>query len=252
VLLEPLDAGETDRLLDVLGGVEEGLRERIRTAAEGNPLFLEEMLALLRVSGESEVTVPPTIQALLAARLDQLEPSERSVLECGAVEGRVFHRSAITALLDEETNLPGKLLGLVRKELVRPARGQLLGDEAYRFRHLLIRDAAYDALPKAVRAELHQRFARWLEERGTDIVELDEILGYHLEQSARYLRELGQTDDALAERAGRRLGTAGQRAQWRGDTRAARSLLERALTLLRPIRLDVSLELDLALQENGT
>jgi tetratricopeptide (TPR) repeat protein len=247
VLLEPLDAGETDRLLDALGGVSDDLRARIALAAEGNPLFVEEMLALLRVSGESEVTVPPTIQALLAARLDQLEPSERSVLECGAVEGRVFHRDAITALLEDETNLQGQLMGLVRKELVRPARAQLLGDEAYRFRHLLIRDAAYDALPKAVRAALHQRFARWLEERGAELVELDEIVGYHLEQAARYKQELGQPDDALAERAGRRLGSAGQRALWRGDTRAARGLLERALTLLRPLRLDVDLELDLAL-----
>ena len=246
VLLEPLDAAETDRLLDALGGVEEGLRERIRLAAEGNPLFVEEMLALLRASGGEEVMVPPTIQALLAARLDQLEPSERSVLECGAVEGRVFHRSAITALLEDETNLSRKLVALVRKELVRPARAQLAGDEAYRFRHLLIRDAAYDALPKAVRAELHQRFAVWLEERGADLVELDEILGYHLEQAARYRQELGQADAELAERAGERLAAAGRRALWRGDTPAARGLLERALSLLRPIRLDVYLELDLA------
>ena len=246
VLLEPLDAAETDRLLDALGGVEAGLRERIRLAAEGNPLFVEEMLALLKESGDGAVTVPPTIQALLAARLDQLEPSERSVLECGAVEGRVFHRGAITALLEEETNLPGRLVALVRKELVRPARAQLAGDEAYRFRHLLIRDAAYDALPKAVRAELHQRFAHWLNERGADLIELDEILGYHLEQAARYRQELGQADAELAERAGERLAAAGRRALWRGDTRAARGLLERALSLLRPIRPDVDLELDLA------
>jgi class 3 adenylate cyclase/tetratricopeptide (TPR) repeat protein len=246
VLLEPLDAAETDQLLDALGGVEEGLRERIRTAAEGNPLFVEEMLALLRMSGEREVTVPPTIQALLAARLDQLDPAERSVLECGAVEGRVFHRNAIAALLEGETNVPRELMGLVRKELVRPARAQLSGDEAYRFRHLLIRDAAYDALPKAVRSELHQRFARWLDERGADLLELDEIVGYHLEQAARYRQELGQTDPGLAERAGERLAAAGRRAMWRGDTRAARGLLERALALLRPLRLDVDLELDLA------
>ena len=246
VLLEPLDAAETDRLLDALGGVEEGLRQRIRQAAEGNPLFVEEMLALLRASGDGEVTVPPTIQALLAARLDQLEPSERSVLECGSVEGRVFHRSAIRVLLEDKTNLPARLVALVRKELVRPARAQLAGDEAYRFRHLLIRDAAYDALPKAVRAELHERFAGWLQERGADLVELDEILGYHLEQAARYRQELGQSDAELAERAGERLAAAGRRALWRGDTRAARGLLERGLSLLRPIRLDVYLELDLA------
>jgi tetratricopeptide (TPR) repeat protein len=247
VLLEPLDAAATDRLLDALGGVVGDLRGRIREAAEGNPLFVEEMVALLHASGEAEVVVPPTIQALLAARLDQLEASERSVLECGAVEGRTFHQSAITALLDEDGNLPGKLVALVRKELVRPARAQLRGDEAYRFRHLLIRDAAYDSLPKAVRAELHERFALWLEERGADLVELDAILGYHLEQAARYRLELGQPDPRLAERAGERLGMAGQQAQWRGDTQAARGLLERAVALLRPIRPNVDLELDLAL-----
>ncbi|HLI77439.1 MAG TPA: adenylate/guanylate cyclase domain-containing protein, partial [Acidobacteriaceae bacterium] len=94
VLLEPLDAAETDELLDALGGVSDEMRERIRQAAEGNPLFVEEMLALIRESGGEAIAVPPTIQALLAARLDQLAPEERTVLEYGAVEGRVFHRSA--------------------------------------------------------------------------------------------------------------------------------------------------------------
>jgi tetratricopeptide (TPR) repeat protein len=246
VLLEPLGAVETDLLLDALGGVEEELRERIRTAAEGNPLFIEEMLALLRASGDGEVAVPPTIQALLAARLDQLDPAERSVLECGAVEGRVFHRNAIAALLEGESNVPRELIALVRKELVRPERAQLSGDEAYRFRHLLIRDAAYDSLPKAVRAELHERFAVWLEDRGADLVELDEIVGYHLEQSARYKDELGRADTALAERAGDRLAVAGKRALWRADRRAAKGLLERALSLLRPLRLDIDREITLA------
>ncbi|HEX8917717.1 MAG TPA: adenylate/guanylate cyclase domain-containing protein [Chloroflexota bacterium] len=248
VLLEPLDAAETDQLLDALiqgvPGVEDELRERIGAAAEGNPLFVEEMLALLRVSGDTKVTVPPTIQALLAARLDQLDPAERSVLECGSVEGRVFHRSAVELLAPDADKLQGKLMGLVRKDLVRPARAQVSGDEAYRFRHLLIRDAAYDALPKAVRSELHQRFVGWLEERGADLTELDEIVGYHLEQAARHKHELGQADVELAERAGERLGAAGRRALWRGDTRAARGLLGRALILVRPFRLDVDLELD--------
>jgi tetratricopeptide (TPR) repeat protein len=110
---------------------------------------------------------------------------------------------------------------------------------------LLIRDAAYEALPKSVRADLHERFALWLEERGADLVELDEIVGYHLEQAARYRQELGQTDSELAERAGERLAAAGQRALWRGDYRAAEVLLKRALALLRPLRLDVELELNL-------
>lgn len=136
-------------------------------------------------------------------------------------------------------------MALVRKELVRPAAAQLSSDEAYRFRHLLIRDAAYGSLPKAVRAELHERLAAWLDERDADQPELDELAGYHLEQAARYRQELGQPNTGMAQRASGRLATAGRRALWRGDERAARALLERALTLLRPIRLDVDLELDL-------
>src|SRR5690348_9290207 len=100
VLLEPLDAVETEQLIAELGGVDESLRDRILQVAEGNPLFLEEMLALVRDSGGADVEVPPTIQALLAARLDQLDPAERSVLERGSVEGRTFHRGAVAALAD--------------------------------------------------------------------------------------------------------------------------------------------------------
>ena len=246
VLLEPLSPEETDALVDGLGGAEPELRARIREASEGNPLFLEEMLALLREPGDDDVRVPPTIQALLAARLDQLDPEDRSVLERGAVEGRVFHRSAVEALAPEASQVSKRLLALVRKELVRPDRTQLPGDDAFRFRHLLIRDAAYDALPKATRAQLHERFAEWLEERGPDLVELDEILGHHLEQAARYRSELGQPDPSLATRAGERLAAAGRRALWRGDDHAASTLLTRALELTRPVRLDVHLELDFA------
>ena len=245
VLLEPLDAGQTERLLDELGGVEPTLRERITAAAEGNPLFLEEMFALVREAGDGEITVPPSIHALLAARLDQLDPAERGVLERGAIEGRVFHQSAVQALAGDEP-LTQRFVSLVRKQLVRPDTPQFSGEEAYRFRHLLIRDAAYDGLPKAVRADLHLRFADWLEERGRDVVELDEILGHHLEQAARYKAELELPDPALADRAAERLASAGRRALGRGDERAAASLLERALDLTRPLRLDVLLELDLA------
>ena len=247
VLLEPLDAVETEALVTELGGVKDDLRERVMQVAEGNPLFLEEMLALLQDSGGDEVEVPPTIQALLAARLDQLDPGERAVLERGSVEGRTFHRGAVAALADRDASVDQRLVALVRKELVRPDRAQLPDDDAYRFRHVLIRDAAYDALPKATRAELHRRFAAWLEQRGQNLVELDEILGYHLEQAARYLAELGRDDAELALAAGDRLAAAGRRAYWLlGDFRAAATLLERTLTLTRPYRLDVHLEVELA------
>ena len=162
---------------------------------------------------EGDVVVPPTLQALLGARLDQLETAERSVLERGAIEGEIFHRGAVQALAPEETQVTPRLAALVRKELIRPDRPQLAGEDGFRFRHLLIRDAAYDALPKATRADLHERFASWLEEHGTELVELDEILGYHLEQACRYRAELGTPDDGiLAAAARRRLTAAGHRA----------------------------------------
>ena len=145
------------------------------------------MLAFVgRSSNGDEIEIPPTIQALLAARLDQLDPSERHVLERGSVEGEVFHRGGVAALVQDETPVDGRLVALVRKDLVRPEHAQLAGEDGYRFRHLLIRDAAYEALPKATRAELHERFAAWLEARGMELVELDEIVGYHLEQAFSY------------------------------------------------------------------
>ena len=253
VLLEPLDAAETERLIAGLGGVGDALRERILQVAEGNPLFLEEMIALIRDSGGTEVEVPPTIQALLAARLDQLDPEERSVLERGSVEGRTFHRGAVAALAEGDGAVDQRLIALVRKELVRPDRAQLSGDDAYRFRHLLIRDAAYDALPKATRADLHERFARWIEEHGGELVEIDEILGYHREQACLYRAELGLgLDEKLRDDARRHLTDAGRRAMSRQDLAAASHLITRALALVPDGELDVPLEIDLAWALFGT
>jgi class 3 adenylate cyclase/tetratricopeptide (TPR) repeat protein len=239
--LEPLTADESDAL--IRNEVSDDLRARIARAAGGNPLFISEMLAMARE--QADVEVPPTLRALLTARLDQLDEPERRVLERGSVEGELFHRGAVQALAPEEAQVTARLTGLVRRELVRPDRAQFAGDDAFRFRHLLIRDAAYDALPKSVRTELHERFADWLVGQG-GLLELDEIVGYHLEQAVVYRRELGRPADDLAERAGDRLAAAGRRALWREDRRAARALLERALGLTRPLRLDVLLEVDLA------
>jgi class 3 adenylate cyclase/tetratricopeptide (TPR) repeat protein len=239
VSLEPLSEEETDQLIAGLlegSALEEGLQTRIRRAAGGNPLYLEEMLAFVgRSSNGDEIEIPPTIQALLAARLDQLDPSERHVLERGSVEGEVFHRGGVVALVQDETPVDGQLVALVRKDLVRPENSQLAGEDGYRFRHLLIRDAAYEALPKATRAELHERFAAWLETRGAELVEVDEIVGYHLEQAFRYRGELGPLTDGdrtAGSHAGELLARAGRRAQERGDRRAAASLFERASGLL--------------------
>jgi class 3 adenylate cyclase/tetratricopeptide (TPR) repeat protein len=257
VLLEPLTATQTDELLERLlgaGELEPELRTRIRDAAEGNPLFVEEMVALVEASGDGEVSVPGTIQALLAARLDQLEPAERGVLERGSVEGRVFHRGAVQALAPHESQVETRLNGLVRKELVRPDKAQLPGEDAYRFRHLLIRDAAYEALPKAQRAELHERFAVWLEVHGTALVELDEVVGYHLEQACRYRAELGSADEKLGRRASAHLAAAGRRALLVRDATAASNLLGRAISLAPPSGregIELLLDLGTALIDRG-
>jgi tetratricopeptide (TPR) repeat protein len=141
----------------------------------------------------------------------------------------------VTALVPAEpvVDVPGQLLSLVRKEVVRPDQAVIVGDDAFRFRHLLIRDTAYEALPKAVRADLHERFAAWLEESAA-LVEQDEIVGYHLEQATRYRTELDADDPSaatLAGRAARYLGRAGRAALGHGDLHAAQNLLRRALTL---------------------
>jgi class 3 adenylate cyclase/tetratricopeptide (TPR) repeat protein len=226
--LEPLAEDAVEELLPE--SLVPGLRERIVRAAGGNPLFVHEMVAMATET-EGEVTVPPTLQALLAARLDQLERSERAVLERGAVEGEVFHRGSVQALGGEEQVTP-RLAALVRKQLIRPDRAQLPGEDGFRFRHLLIRDAAYDALPKATRAALHASFARWLEEHGQSLVELDEILAYHYDQACGYREELGlEPDPELVNAARERLRATGMTASYRADYPVAVRAFTRVLEL---------------------
>jgi len=241
--LEPLDDEDVDELIPE--GIPGEFRQKIAHAAGGNPLFIEEMLEMAG-EAEADLVVPPTLQALLAARLDRLEPAERRVLERGAIEGEIFHRSAVQALGPDETQVTPRLAALVREGLIVPDRPVLAGEDGFRFRHILIRDAAYDALPKAARVELHERYATWLGERGTHLVELDEILGYHLEQACRYRAQLGMSrDDELAASAQRRLAAAGRRALLRSDYGAAVNLLERAAELVPTVNLDLALETDL-------
>ena len=185
VLLEPLTPVECGLLIKGLVGQEEFADEvetRIAEAAEGNPLFVEEMLSMLvddgvivRAEGRwattrdlASVPVPPTIHALLGARLDRLTAAERSVIERASVEGKVFHQGSIAALASERVRpaIATHLATLVRRDLIRPDQTAFAADRAFRFRHLLIRDAAYDSIPKAIRAELHELFARWLEAAG--------------------------------------------------------------------------------------
>ncbi len=244
--LEPLVEDDVDRLMpERISGT---LRERIANAAGGNPLFVGEMLAMA-VEASHDVVVPPTLRALIAARLDRLQIDERRVLERGAVEGEIFHRGALQAIAPEEEQVTPRLAALVRKDVIRPDAPLIAGDDGFRFRHLLIRDAAYDGLPKSTRAELHERFATWLEEHGSDLVELDEILGYHLEQAWRYHAELGTSSCHgawLATAAHRRLARAGSRANHRQDFSAGLNLLERAAAMRDDAPLDPRMEVDLA------
>jgi class 3 adenylate cyclase/tetratricopeptide (TPR) repeat protein len=261
VVLEPFSEEEAETLIErLLGGatVTNDLRDRIVESAEGNPLFVEQMLAHARENDAngSEVVVPPTIQALLAARVDRLPMAERAVLERASIEGRLFHTSAVSELLpnDGRNDVPGSLLALVRKEFIRPDTSLFPGDDGFRFGHILIRDAAYSAIPKELRAQLHERLANWLEARS---VEHDEIVGYHLEQAFRYQTELGPVDEEsqkLAARAGLKLAAGGRRALHRSDMAAAASLLTRAAALLRPAdpeRLEVLLLLGAAFSAIG-
>ena len=176
----------------------EELRARIATAAAGNPLFISEMLAMTQEAA-AEVEVPASLKALLAARLDQLDPAERRVLECGSVEGEVFHRGAVQALTPEETQVTPRLASLVRRELIRSDRPQFAGEDGFRFRHLLIRDTTYDALPKSRPRRPAQRFAAWLDQQG-DLVEMDEIVGYHL-RASRPVQGRARTTRSGARRA---------------------------------------------------
>jgi class 3 adenylate cyclase/tetratricopeptide (TPR) repeat protein len=256
ILLGPLSAAESERVVGNLltDPLAEEARTRIIDAAEGNPLFIEEFLRMLiddglLVRSNSQwvpttdfgaIPIPATIQALLAARLDQLVSEERAILQRASVVGKVFDQGAIAELSSPRSRpVIGELLmALVRKELIHPHNNGITGGSAFRFRHDLIRDAAYESLPKQHRAELHEHFANWLEHRvGDRLSEYEEILGYHLEQAYRLRAELGPIDErthALAQAASVRLGTAGHRAFDRSDPPAACNLLRRALALLSP------------------
>jgi class 3 adenylate cyclase/tetratricopeptide (TPR) repeat protein len=234
VSLDPLSDAESDELIEnLIAGSRLGAdtRARVREAAEGNPLFVEQLLAVAAEGGELE-RIPPTIQALLAARLDALPEEERDVLERASVIGLEFEWEALAELAPDRHRPRGtQLAALVRKELIRPHEAI---EDTFRFRHMLIRDAAYERVPKELRSDLHERFSGWLDGRG---VEFDEIVGYHLEQAYRSLVELGRPGDraqVLAKKAADRLEASGERAYSRGDMHGAASLLERAVGLLPP------------------
>ena len=275
--LDPLGDDEVQSLVEnVLGsaGIDAGLEGRIKATAEGNPLFVQELVymlldegSLIRCDGgwkladpNAEIAMPPTIGALLAARLDLLDRDERAVLQSASVIGKEFWWSAVVDLAPDELRsaVGTHLHSLVRKRLVFPSdSGTLAGEDSFRFGHGLVRDAAYSTLPKTRRADLHVRFADWLECRsGTRPVEWDEIAGYHLEQAVKSRLELGPSDEqlrALAARAGDLLRAAARRALAQGTMPVARRLLERALPLIddERCRIEVQLELVDAARQSG-
>jgi len=257
--LEPLPEDDSQMLVTSLpggAGLLPEARTRILETASGNPLFVEQLFAYVEDEGAEESTtpIPPTINALLTARLDALPEAERVVLERASVEGKIFQRESLVELTPERLRptIGEHLTALVRKGLVQPERPAREA-ETLRFHHDLVRDAAYGALPKRTRAELHERLADWLE---THAATPDEVVGYHLEQSVRCREQLAPLDEhdlELATRAGRKLTDAGFRARARGDISGTRHLHERAISLLptdsaQRVELLIELRADEALQ----
>jgi predicted ATPase len=256
VLLGPLNEVEVSQLVaNLLGGsaASPAVERKITDAAEGNPLFVEEFLATLvedglvrraddewvGVADLATIATPASIKALLAARLDRLPITEREVLELAAVIGKTFTREAVEALVEPDAlpEVARRLDSVVRREIIRPDRSSPDILDAYRFRHILIRDAAYAALSKGERAELHERFADFQERAAGDrLSEYEEVIGYHLEQATHYRQGLGRNDERtrdLARRAAQLLGAAGIRAIQRGDGLASNRLLERCRAMWR-------------------
>jgi tetratricopeptide (TPR) repeat protein len=234
ILLEALPHDDSAALLSELGSPARAPddRERILSAAEGNPLFLEQLLAA-DLEGQ-EGAVPDTLYGLLATRLDRLEGDERTVAEAAAVCGVEFSAASVEELTGLDV-LPA-LAALGRRQLVQVAAEQAFEEETWAFRHVLIREAAYEAVPKRRRASFHEAFARRIvrlaESRGT---QWDELAGYHLELAVRCLEEVGEAGASLERlrvEAGERLADAGLRAYERNDVAASASILERATRLL--------------------
>jgi tetratricopeptide (TPR) repeat protein len=255
LVLKPLtDEAATQVVGNLLGaaGLPETLIKRIVAAAEGNPLYVEQMLSMLidsgavsedgsktALTGDADIVVPPTIHALLEARLDKLERTERAAAEPAAVIGMEFPHSAVQSLAPQQIRekVGDQLQALARKHFIRPSASDG-ADARYRFDHHLVRDTVYNGLLKRARATMHVEFVKWADQVNAESdrgQEFEAILGYHLEQAYRYLGELGPIDEAgaaIGRDAARRLAAAARRSLARGDTHAARNLYARAIGLL--------------------
>jgi tetratricopeptide (TPR) repeat protein len=259
IQLAPLDPDETKQLVGhVLGGAatapseRERVQEYVVDRSNGNPLFVQGLLATLREqgllhvdegrwrAGVERLEAPRDIQTLLSARLDHLGPADREVVDRAAVIGQQFTEGAIVDLSPrtERSGIAASLLALIRKELIVPDPDSVTGpQQPYTFTHALIQEVAYQAIAKETRAELHERFADWRGRTGGDPTQLDEIVGRHLDLAYQNLVDIGRNDERtakLARRAGEALAAAGHQAAIRRDIpESAVSLLRRAVALLR-------------------
>jgi tetratricopeptide (TPR) repeat protein len=245
VELEPLPEQTLGALVEQLAGspVDPELQERIIGQSGGNPLFAEQLLALLQEAPELALDkTPATVEALLASRLDRLDPRELRVVRRAAVVGRRFTRAELDDLSSDD-DVDRHLVSLTERGLVHPVQ------DLFRFHHVLVRDVAYRGIPKAERAELHELAGKGLDRRDG----ADELVGYHFEQAYRYLTELQLEDEHVAELAiagSERLGRAGIRAWKRADAPAAVNLLSRAVDLT-PEAAELACELGGALRAVG-
>jgi class 3 adenylate cyclase/tetratricopeptide (TPR) repeat protein len=213
-------AAELDVAIDV---------EAVLAKAEGNPLFVEETIrALAEQPDGMQQRIPDTLQALIAARIDRLPPESRRLVQRAAVMGRVFVRGALAHLSPDVGDVDAVLDDLLFRDFVlHEDRSAISGEQAFKFKHVLIREVAYAGLSKGSRADLHLLFAGWLRERAGE--ELVEILAFHLDQATRLLAELdGSAPPELAEEAAAELLRAGRRALSRESFASARKLLVRA------------------------
>lgn len=255
IQLEPLSAEETSRLIGELLSIDalpQPLRQEMIARAEGNPLFVEEFLRMLIDAGhvvedggrwmarsaDLSLRIPATVQGLIAARLDQLPPETKQLLQRAAVVGKVFYVDALQALGPPNGRIDDALLNLARRDLIQEAddRGPG-GGRSYRFKHILIRDVAYSSIPKSERFRLHDRFREWLEATDPNRKqEYGEIAAYHAEQAFLLAQELADPQASqLGQRALARLLAAATRARQQGDMHASRVLHERAYAVGKAI-----------------
>ena len=239
--LAPLNEDDAEALITALlddGELTADARAALFEKTEGNPLFVEETLRMLsEANGSAIERIPDTLQALIAARIDHLPMGEKAVLQRAAVIGRTFWAGAVKYLGGEDAPDLEPLLDdlLLREFVLKEPRSTISDEDAYRFKHVLIREVAYGGLSKTARARHHRHFAEWLGDRAGD--ELLEIRAYHLDQATALLAELdGAAPEELAQEAAAALAEAGKRALAREANATARRLLLRSVELEPTLR----------------